>query len=168
VYTGQNVKQIDYDDYINVSSASVFISQLTGGSTANIHFSFFEAGGDGTDKAPGLLLPEEGYSAPNVSNPYSYIGNQDTDSNLTDDTAVAIASVTIGGFTWDGSNSGTQQGGITVTIDGNDVTVDGAQANELITFTALNDPQSTVDGTFNRIDIRLYRAAPRSTSAISI
>ena len=32
--------------------------------------------------------------------------------------------------------------------------VDGAQANDLITFTALNDPLSTVDGTFNRIDIQ--------------
>ena len=39
-------------------------------------------------------------------------------------------------------------------ITGNDVTVDGAQANDLISFTALNDPLSTVDGTFNRIDIQ--------------
>jgi hypothetical protein len=156
VFTGQNVKQIDYDDYINVSSASVFISQLTGGSTADIHFSFWEAGGGGsTDKAPSELLPEEGYSdVPGQS--YSYIGDQDTDSHLTDDTQVAIASVTIDGFTWnynDASN-GTDQGGITVTIDGNDVVVDGAQVNDLITFTALNDPLSTVDGTFNRIDIQ--------------
>src|SRR4029450_11828345 len=106
------------------------------GSTADIHFSFWEAGGGGTDKAPGDLLPEEGYST-DVSDPYSYIGNQDTDSNLTDDTEVAIASVTIGLFTWTlapGSN-GSTQGGITVTINGNDVIVDGAQANDLITFT---------------------------------
>ena len=34
------------------------------------------------------------------------------------------------------------------------MTVDGAQANDLITFTALNDPLSLVDGTFNRIDIQ--------------
>ena len=92
--------QIDYDDYINVSSASVFISQLTGGSTADIHFSFWEAGGGGTDKAPTDLLPEEGYSDV-AGQSDSYIGNQDTDSHLTDDTEVAIASVTIGGFTWD-------------------------------------------------------------------
>jgi hypothetical protein len=154
VFTGQNVKQIDYDDYLNVSSASVFISQLTGGSTANIHFSFFEAGGGGTDKAPSGLLPEEGYSDVSGQS-YSYIGNQDTDSHLTDDTEVAIASVKIGGFTWiyNGASNGTLQGGITVTITGNDVTVDGAQANDLITFTAL-DTSSTVDGTFNRIDIQ--------------
>lgn len=164
VFTGQNVKQIDYDDYINVSSASVFISQLTGGSTADIRFSFWEAGGGGTtggDKVPSDLLPEEGYSAPNVTNPYSYIGNQDTNSNLTDDTAVAIASVTLGLFTWtlDPSSNGTSQGGITVTITGNNVVVDGAQANDLITFTALNDPSSTVDGTFNRIDIQALQGS---------
>ena len=112
VFTGQNVTQIDYDNYINVSSASVFISQLTGGSTANIHFSFWEAGGGGTDKAPGVLVPEEGYT----DSPTSYIGNQDTDSHLTDDTPVAIASVTIGAFTWtlapgsNGSNSGRHHG----------------------------------------------------------
>ena len=34
------------------------------------------------------------------------------------------------------------------------MTVDGAQANDLISFTALNDPLSLVDGTFNRIDIQ--------------
>jgi hypothetical protein len=160
VFTGQNVKQIDYDDYINVSSASVFISQLTGGSTANIHFSFFEAGGGGTDKAPSGLLPEEGYSDVSGQS-YSYIGNQDTDSHLTDDTEVAIASVAIDGFTWNvnDSSNGTTQGGITVQITGNDAFVDGAQANDLITFTALNDPQSTVDGTFNRIDIQALQGS---------
>ena len=39
-------------------------------------------------------------------------------------------------------------------ISGNDVTVLGATANDLITLTALNDPGSSVDGTFNRIDIK--------------
>jgi hypothetical protein len=158
-FTGQNVKQIDYDDYINVSSASVFISQLTGGSSAKIHFSFFEAGGGGVDKAPADLLPEEGYAdVPGAS--YSYIGNQDNDTHLTDDTDVAIASVVIGGFTWnfnDASN-GTAQGGITVTITGNDVIVDGAKANDLITFTAFNGA-SAVDGTFNRIDIQALQGS---------
>ena len=153
-YTGQNVKQIAYDDYINTSSASVFISQLTGGSSAKIHFSFFEAGGGGTDKAPGDLLPEQGYSDVSGQS-YSYIGNQDTDSHLTDDTDVLIATVTIGGATWNynDSTNGTSQGGITVTITGNDVIVDGAQANDLIAFTAV-DGASSVDGTFNRIDIQ--------------
>jgi hypothetical protein len=155
VYTGQNVKQINYDDYINVSSASVFISQLTGGTSADIHFSFFEAGGGGSDQAPGDLLPEEGYTDV-AGQSSSYIGNQNTDSHLTDDTEVAIASVTIDGHTWnynDASN-GTTQGVITVTINGNDVIVNGAEANDLIAFTAVNDPGSSVDGTFNRIDIQ--------------
>lgn len=158
-YTGQNVKQIDYDDYINVSSASVFISQLTGGSSAKIHFSFFEAGGGGVDKAPADLLPEEGYAdVPGQSE--SYIGDQDNDTHLKDDTEVAIASVKIDGFTWnynDASN-GTAQGGITVTITGNDVIVNGAQANDLIAFTALNGA-SLVDGTFNRIDIQALQGS---------
>ena len=158
VFTGQNVTEINYDDYINVSSASVFISQLTGGSTANIHFSFWEAGGGGsTDKAPSDLLPEEGYSDV-AGQSDSYIGNQDTDSHLTDDTEVAIASVTIGGFTWDASTSGDTQDGITVTIDGNDVFVDGAEANDLIEFTAVNGV-SPVDGTFNRIDIQALQGS---------
>ena len=115
VFTGQNVKQIDYENYINVNSASVFISQLTGGSTADIHFSFWEAGGGGTDKAPSGLLPEEGFTDV-AGQSTSYIGNQDTDSHLTDDTEVAIASVTIGGSTWtlapgsNGSNSGRHHG----------------------------------------------------------
>jgi len=160
VFTGQNVKQINYDDYINVSSASVFISQLTGGSTANIHFSFFEAGGGGSDQAPGDLLPEDGYTDV-AGQSYSYIGNQDTDSHLKDDTDVAIANVTIGGFTWNynDATNGTAQGGITVTINGNDVIVNGAQANDLISFTALNDPGSSVDGTFNRIDIQALQGS---------
>jgi acetyltransferase-like isoleucine patch superfamily enzyme len=154
-YTGGNINQIAYDDYLNVSSASVFISQLTGGSSAKIHFSFYEAGGGGSDLAPGDLLPEEGLNDVS-SQSYSYIGDHVTDSHLTDDTDVAIASVTIGAFTWnynDASND-TTQGGIRVTITGNDVIVNGAKANDLITFTAVDDAGSSVDGTFNRIDIQ--------------
>lgn len=153
-YTGQNINQIAYEDYINTSSASVFISQLTGGTSAKIHFSFEEAGGAGTDQAPNDLLPEEGLNdVSGVS--YSYIGNHVSDSHLTDDTDVAIASVTIGGFTWNynDATNGTAQGNITVTISGSDVIVDGAKANDTITFTAL-DTASPVDGTFNRIDIQ--------------
>lgn len=162
-YTGQNVKQIDYDDFINTNSATVNISQLTGGSDAQIHFSFHEAGGgegtagaDGTDHLTSELTPEEGYSGAS-----SYIGNQTTDSHLTDDTAVDIGVVTIDGFTWnynDASN-GTLQGGIRVTINGNDVTVLGATANDNIKFTAVNDPANPLDGTFNRIDIQALQGS---------
>lgn len=155
VYTGQNVKQIDYDDYINVSSASVFISQLTGGTDAIIHFSLWEAGGGGAiDKAPGDLAPEEGYST-DSTNKFSYIGNEAAE-NTTDDTEVAVAKVEIDGFTWnynDASN-GTTQGGLTVTISGNDVIVDGAQEDDVIKLTALDSAGSSVDGTFNRINIQ--------------
>lgn len=156
-YTGGNVKQIDYDGYLNVSSASISLSQVTGSGSTRMLISLFEAGGGGVsggDKAPANLLPEEGYSAPGVTNLYSYIGNQDTDSNLRDDTAVDVATVTIRGFTWTAGqpSNGTAQGGITVTIDGNDITVIGAQKNDTILFTAV-DGASSVDGTFNRVDI---------------
>ena len=156
-YTGQNVKQIDYNNYMNISAASVFISQLTGGSTAKMSIALWEAGGGGTDKAPGNLLPEEGYST-DPNNKYSYIGNQDTDSNLKDDIAVNVASVTIGGNTWllseVGIGAGITKGGITVAINGNVITVNGAHANDLISFTAVDNPASAVDGTFNRITIQ--------------
>lgn len=157
-YTGQNVKQIDYSNYLNVNSATVNISQLTGGSSAKIHFSFYEAGGgegtagvSGADHAVNDLSPEEGYSGSS-----SYIGDQGTDSHLTDDTDVNIATVEIDGFTWnynDASN-GTTQGGLTVTITGNDVVVLGATADDNIKFTAVNDPANPLDGTFNRINIQ--------------
>ena len=156
VFTGQNVKQINYDDYINVSSASIFISQLTGSGDAIMHFSLWEAGGGGpTDKAPGDLQPEEGYTDVSGQS-QSYIGNQNTDSHLTDDTPVDVGSVEItrGATTYVFSGAGGTQAGITVTIDGNDVTVDGALANDAIKLIAENDAGSSVDGTFNRIDIQ--------------
>lgn len=161
-YTGQNVKQIDYDGYLNVSAASVFISQLTGGTTAKMSISLWEAGGGGTDKAPGDLLPEEGYST-DPTNKYSYIGNEDTDSNLTDDIACNVATVTIGANTWSWNEAnivtGVTKGGITVWINGNDIVVDGANANDLISFTALDSGGSAVDGTFNRIDIQALQGS---------
>lgn len=161
-YAGINVKQIQYQDYINVSSASINISQLTGGSSAKIHLSLWEAGGAGSDKAPGDLIPEEGYT--NVSGvSESYIGNQDSDSHLTDDTAVNVASVTIGGNTWlyneANITTGVTKGGITVSIDGNDIIVNGAHAGDTIAFTALDDAGSAVDGTFNRVDLQALQGS---------
>jgi hypothetical protein len=158
VYTGDNVKQIDYDNFINVSSASVFISQLTGGTSAKIHFSLWEAGGgegtadvDGADHLTSALVPEEGYTGVN-----SYIGNQDNDTHLKDDTAVNVAKVEIDGFTWNynDATNGTVQGTIKVTITGNDIVVEGATANDLIKLTAVNVAGDPLDGTFNRIDIQ--------------
>ena len=153
-YTGQNITQIDYDNYINVTSASVSISQLTGGTSAKLEISLWEAGGGGSaDHLTTALLPEEGYNA-NSNNKYSYIGDQNTDSNLKDDTPVGVATVTVRGFTWDSSTSGTLHNGVTVTITGNSIIVDGAHANDLISFTAVDDPNNSLDGTFNRLNIQ--------------
>jgi len=162
-YTGQNITQIDYDSFINVSSANVFISQLTGGSAAKIHFSLWEAGGGAPasgqddDQLTTALKPEEGY-ADVAGQSVSYIGNQDTDRHLTDDTIVNVGSVTIGANTWNWNDAnittGVTKGNITVTINGNNVIVDGAHANDLIGLTARDDPSTNLDGTFNRVDIQ--------------
>lgn len=158
VYTGGNVNQIDYADYVNVSSASIFISQVTGSGDTSIHFSLWEAGGgegtagvDGADHETGDLNPEEGYSGAN-----SYIGNEDSDTHLKDDCPVNVASVEItrGATTYTFTGAGGTQAGLTVTIDGNDVTVDGALADDAIKLIAEDDAGSDLDGTFNRIDIQ--------------
>lgn len=152
--TGINVNEIDYESYINTNSASIFISQTTGGTPARMLISLWEAGGgDATDHAVGSLSPEEGYSGAN-----SYIGDQNTDSHLHDDTPVNVASVTIGGDTWlhDEANitTGVTKNGVTVKIDGNDITVIGAGTGDTITFTTLNDPDNPNDGTFNRFTVQ--------------
>jgi hypothetical protein len=156
--TGIDVDDIVYGGYINTNEASIFISQVTGGSDTRFLISLWEAGGNGVDMAPADLLPEIGYSAPGADDPYSYIGNQDgtgSDANLFDDVAVNVATVTIGANTWNSSNSGDEIDGVTVTIDGNDIIVDGAiDAGDLVTFTTVNDAGSDVDGTFNRFTVQ--------------
>jgi hypothetical protein len=152
--TGINVNQINYDNYINTTSAAIFLSQTTGGTTTKFTISLWEAGGgNSSDHAPGSLLPEEGYSG----GAYSYIGDQNTDSNLHDDTSVNVASVTIGADTWlyNEANiaTGVAKHGVTVTIVGNDITVIGAKTGDTVTFTALNDPGDPNDGTFNRFTV---------------
>ena len=163
VYTGGNVNQIDYDDYINVSSVSVFISQVTGSGSTSMHLSLWEAGGgegtanvDGADHETGDLVPEEGYSGVN-----SYIGNEDSDTHLKDDCPVNVASVEItrGLTTYTFTGTGGSQGGLTVTINGNDVTVVGALAGDAIKLIAADDPASDLDGTFNRIDIQALQGS---------
>jgi hypothetical protein len=151
--TGTNVNQINYDGYINTTSAAIFLSQTTGGTTTRMAISLWEAGGgDSTDHATGSLVPEEGYSGAN-----SYIGDQNTDSHLHDDTPVNVASVTIGADTWlyNEANiaTGVTKNGVTVTIIGNDITVVGCDTGDTITFTALNDPSNPNDGTFNRFTV---------------
>jgi hypothetical protein len=157
-YTGGNVKQIDYDDYVNVSSASIFISQVTGSGDTSMHLSLWEAGGgegtagvDGADHETGDLVPEEGYSGVD-----SYIGNEDADTHLKDDCPVNVASVEItrGATTYVFTGTGGSEDGLTVAIDGNDVTVTGALEGDSIKLIAENDPSIDEDGTFNRIDIQ--------------
>jgi len=152
--TGINVNEIDYDDYINVSSAAIFLSQTTGGATTSFTISLFEAGGgDSTEHAPSELSPEEGYSGA-----FSYIGDQNTDGHLHDDTPVNVASVTIGADTWlyNEANiaTGVTKNGVTVKIVGNDITVSGVDTGDTVTFTALNDPGDSEDGTFNRFTVQ--------------
>lgn len=153
-FTGDNVNEIQYDNYINTSAATVFISQLTGGSTASMRISLWEAGGGeafpgfAADHAPGALVAEEGQTGTN-----SYIGSDSTDSHLRDDTKVNVASVEVRGFTWFVGDSGELHNGITVTISNNVVTVLGAQADDSIKITA-EDTASLVDGTFNRLQIQ--------------
>ena len=156
--TGIDVDDIQYGGYINTNSASVFISQVTGGSDTRMLISLWEAGGNGVDMEPGDLTPEEGWSDPTVDSPYSYIGNQDSTgstANLFDDVAVDVETVKIGNLEWDSSNSGDPQGGITVTIDGNDITIEGnVPAGTTIEFFAADDPLVDEDGTFNRFTIQ--------------
>lgn len=157
--TGIDVEDIDYDSYINTTGASIFISQTTGGSQTSFRISLWEAGGgDATEHAIADLNPEEGYADNGSSD--SYIGNQDSDSHLLDDCPVNVASVTIGANSWlyteaNISTTGVTKGGITVKIDGNDITVSGPlNAGDTVEFTAINDPGSAIDGTFNRFTVQ--------------
>jgi hypothetical protein len=155
--TGTNVNQINYDDYINAPSAKIFVSQVTGSSSIGgaVRVTLWEAGGGGsTDHLTTQLHPEEGYS--DVGSNQSYIGNQDTDSHLRDDTPVLVGGVTItrGANTYTFSGSGGTQAGITVAISSNGFTVTGLVTSDTIGFAAANDPNNPLDGTFNRFDVQ--------------
>ena len=160
--TGINVNEITYSDYVNAPSAKIFISQVTGSSAIGgaVRITLWEAGGGGNaDHLPSALKPEEGYA--DTANSYSYIGDQSTDSHLRDDTPVATGSVTVkrglATYTWTLANSGTAQGGITVTIDAahpNTFTITGLVTSDTIGFAAADNPANPLDGTFNRFDVQ--------------
>jgi hypothetical protein len=165
--TGSNVNEITYNDYVNAPSAAIFISQSTGASSIGgaIRVTLWEAGGgalvDGSgnplpapDHAPGDLKPEVGYA--DTANTFSYIGNQDTDSHLRDDTRVLVGSVTIsrGANNYVFTGSGGTQSGITVAISSNGFTVTGLMTSDTVGFAAANDPNNALDGTFNRFDVQ--------------
>jgi hypothetical protein len=168
---GEDVRDILYDDYINTTSASVFLSQLVSNDAASLTISLWEAGGNNTsvqdpsDNDPANLVEEEGYGP--IPNPpldnTGYIGDDDTDVQLKNDWPVPVASVTITrngiDYTWtstggEPASPPTYQGVVLdVTFSGNSFTVVGLAGFDEINFTAANDPNNQLDGTFNRIKI---------------
>lgn len=138
---GDNINDIFYSDFINTQGASAFISQVEG-QNANMRISLWEADDDTNTAA---LDPEVFFD---------YIGNQDTDSALHDDTPVDIFSVTVNhlgtNYTFLASaGTGPQQaGGLTVTITDNIFTVVGAAEFDLISWTV------PAGETFNRFKIQ--------------
>lgn len=132
--TGQNINEIDYGGYINTGAASMFISQIQGSGTLTLDMAIWEAGGGTT--------PEE-------KNNY--------DEGLLSDTAVPIASVSIGGQTWSLAELTTGPGdpavtkaGITVSLVSgttNRIHIEGAEALDTVEITA------AAGETYNRIEL---------------
>ncbi|HEU4695863.1 MAG TPA: DUF5801 repeats-in-toxin domain-containing protein [Sphingomicrobium sp.] len=155
--TGGNVNEIGYSDYVNAPSAKIFISQVTGSSSIGgaVRVTLWEAGGGSSaDHLTSQLKPEEGLT--DTANSYSYIGDTGTDSHLTDDTPVLVGAVTVqrGGNTYTFTGSGSTQAGITVAISSNGFTITGLVTSDTIGFSAANDPNNALDGTFNRFDVQ--------------
>jgi hypothetical protein len=155
--TGGNVNEIGYSDYVNAPSAKIFISQVTGSSSIGgaVRVTLWEAGGGSSaDHLTSQLKPEEGLT--DTANSYRYIGDTGTDSHLTDDTPVLVGAVTVqrGGNTYTFTGSGSTQAGITVAISSNGFTITGLVTSDTIGFSAANDPNNALDGTFNRFDVQ--------------
>ena len=168
---GHDVRDILYDNYINTSSASIFLSQQVGSEASGLTISLWEAGGnsnaglDPSDNSTASLIAEEGYGPiPNPPGDNSgYIGDDDTDVQLKNDWPVALASVTIrrGGIDYTWTSAGgtpaappTYQGvQLNVTFSGNTFTVAGLAGFDKITFTAADNAGDPLDGTFNRVTI---------------
>ena len=171
---GIDVDDITYDNYINPSGGSILISQTTGSDPIKMELALWEAGGGAPASGPdddqltSALKPEMGYADitdPNTNEitSYGYIGNQDTDRHLNDDTPVAIGTITIGEETWNWNDTnigttgvmklvGTVQ--VTVKINGNMVVVQGdLAAGTFVEWTAL-DTSDVNDGTFNRFTLQ--------------
>jgi hypothetical protein len=141
---GDNVKDIQYDGYINVTTAGVFISQTQGGGTVNMTIGLYEADGDKSD--PDL----------DVETGFNYIGQEGGNDNnsgaFIDDTGVIVTTVvvmqgntTVG--TWTSGNDNTTIGGVTVDLDGNEAHVTGLTAGmEVFVSSGSGD-------TFNRIQV---------------
>lgn len=142
---GDNVKQIDYDGYINVNTAGVFISQTQGNGTVNLTIGLYEAD---ADKGTAELDPETGFNyigeeGGNNNNSGAFIDDNDTVDVTT--VVVKLGNTTIG--TWDSSNDNTEIGGVTVDLDGNEAHITGLAA-EMEVFLS-----SASGETFNRLQV---------------
>jgi hypothetical protein len=156
---GVYVQEIDYDGYINTVGAGIFISQTQGGGSVNLTISVFEAD---ANLATAALEPETGFAYIGAEN-----GNDGTSGSFENDTPVGVHMVEVIGAdgvtvigTWvDGEASdGTTQGGVTVTIDGNDIIVTGLQVLYTVHWTADSGE------TFNRFHV----TADTGTTAFDI
>lgn len=139
--TGDNANEIDYDSYLNTNGAGVFISQKQGNTLLDLTIKVYEAGGGTT--------PEEGLA---------YIGAEPSGA-FNDDTQVPVKTVTVLDAsgdpvaTWAVSPgagqvaSGATVDGVTVTITGNSIDVNGVDALYTVNWT-VNDGD-----TFNRFQL---------------
>jgi hypothetical protein len=142
---GDNVKQIDYDGYINVNTAGVFISQTQGNGTVNMTIGIYEADGSSQEG----LQPETGFGYIGLEG-----GNDNTSGAFENDidngeivvtTVVVKSGNTIIG-TWDSSNDNTQIGDVKVDLDGNEAHITGLSAGMEVFLSSGSD-------TFNRLQI---------------
>jgi hypothetical protein len=147
--SGDNVKDINYDGFIEVSTAGVFISQTQGGGTASLTVSLYEADAnndsiDGSQAETGLsYIGAEG-------------GNNNNSGAFLDDDGVTVATVevwignretgTLVG-TWTSANDNTAINGVTVDVSGNQASVSGLSAGMEVYLS------SESGDTFNRIQV---------------
>ena len=152
--TGDNVLEIDYDDddpYINTEGAGLFISQKQGSPAHKLDMTIrvWEAGGGLTGDTPENLTPEEGFDYIGAEGP----PDDGTSGAFDDDHAVAVETVTIVNGTFNGGSPavfgvGTNTiDGVTVTISGNVIEVDGVDEFFTISWTVFSGT------TFNRFTL---------------
>jgi hypothetical protein len=141
---GDNVKDIQYDGYINVTTAGVFISQTQGGGAVNLTIGLYEAD---ADKGDVDLDAETGFNYVGAEG-----GNNNNSGAFIDDTDVPVTTVvvkqgntTIG--TWTSSNDNTAINGVTVDLDGNEAHLSGLSAGMEVFVSSGNGD------TFNRLQV---------------
>lgn len=132
---------IDYGGYLNVTGAGIFLSQSQGNNLKNLDVTLWEAGGGTT--------PEEGFN---------YVGTEPSGA-FDNDTPIDVATVTVVDNlghvvgTWAVSPgagefaSGVTDEGVTVTISGNNIDVDGLKGGYTVDWTCV------AGDTFNRFQV---------------